>query len=622
MSKRPTYTIEDFEEFLPAEPETDTHGKGETSRRRGVLPSSPNRADVLKRARAYMDTVEPAVEGQHGDQHTFTKVCRIVRGFDLSDDEALEVLDLWNQRCQPSWPHRDLLSKIQGARRYGSEPLGGLLDGDSARISRRREISNISAPIRQSTEEPRAGVKIPDLLTQGNHDTGNADRIKLLHGRNLRYCTEFRKYIHYDGKKWSPDVNGKARKLAKETMITFLQQSFDKDDSKAEAFARSSLNANRINAALELLQCEVPIQATDLDPDPWLLNVENGTLNLRSFELQQHDPTDYITKIVPFFYDPNAKCERFLAFLHQIMGAAEDSGLGELERAERLVRYLQKIFGYAITGAVSEKSVFCFFGPTDAGKTTLLETIRYPIAEYSHQILIDSLMVRHSHESNNSLADLADLRGARFVTTSEGEDGQRLAEAKVKYLSAGMGEIKTCRKYENPITFQASHKLFLDSNYKPVVKGSDDAIWNRLKPIPFTVTIPKERIDRTLGEKLRAEAAGILAWMVEGCRLWKQEGLDQPEEVQAANKEWRDEMDPLPEFLEDCCEIAPTETVQVSTFRKAYEAWADENSDKFFLKRGEFTKRLEQRGFERKQRRHLKKQQRTWIGLTLKEITG
>ena len=147
------------------------------------------------------------------------------------------------------------------------------------------------------------------------------------------------------------------------------------------------------------------------------------------------------------------------------MGVTENSGLGELERAERLVRYLQKTFGYAITGEVSEKAVFCFFGPTDAGKTTLLETIRYPLAEYSHQILIDSLMVRHNQETNNSMADLADLRGSRFVTTSEGEDGQRLAQAKLKYLSAGMGKIKTCRKYENPITFEATHKLFLDSNY-------------------------------------------------------------------------------------------------------------------------------------------------------------
>src|SRR5262249_34456036 len=151
--------------------------------------------------------------------------------------------------------------------------------------------------------------------------------------------------------------------------------------------------------------------------------------------------------------------------------------------------------GYALTADVSERCVWCLFGKGNNGKTTLLETIRSLLAEYSTQVLIDSLMVHRSRESNASLSDLSSLRGARFVTTSEVESGQTLAVAKLKYLTAGMGMIKTCRKYENPFEFEASHKLFLDANHKPRVRGAEDAVWSRLKPIPFSVTIPNHEID-------------------------------------------------------------------------------------------------------------------------------
>src|SRR5437870_6474485 len=136
------------------------------------------------------------------------------------------------------------------------------------------------------------------------------------------------------------------------------------------------------------------------------------------------------------------------------------------------------------------------------------------------QVLIDSLTVHRSRESSTSLSDLADLRGTRFVTTSEAEQGQRLAVGKLKYLTQGMGEIKTCRKYENPIKFTATHKLFLDANHKPIIRGAEKAVWNRLKPVPFTVTISTKEMDKGLLGKLKCEAEGILAWMIDGCRLW------------------------------------------------------------------------------------------------------
>src|ERR1019366_2826305 len=147
-----------------------------------------------------------------------------------------------------------------------------------------------------------------------------------------------------------------------------------------------------------------------------------------------------------------------------------------------------------------EKAVFLLHGKGDNGKTSLLALFLMLLEEYAILLQIDTLMMRQ--ESNNTQADLADLRGARFVMTSETEEGQRLAEGKLKRITQGMGKIKAVRKYENPLEFNESHKLWIDANHLPVIRGIDNAIWNRLHPVPFSVTIPKAEQDRELRGKL------------------------------------------------------------------------------------------------------------------------
>ena len=159
-----------------------------------------------------------------------------------------------------------------------------------------------------------------------------------------------------------------------------------------------------------------------------------------------------------------------------------------------------------------------------------------------------------------------------------------------------MGKIKTARKYENHVTFDATHKLFIDSNYKPIVRANDDASWNRLKLIPFTVTIPKERIDKTLLGELKKEGEGILAWVIEGCLRWQKEGVDDPEEVAAAIGSWRDEMDPLKDFFEDCCELCPEAYCSSSSLWQAYQDWAQANGERYTVSRRTFAERLERMG--------------------------
>lgn len=458
----------------------------------------------------------------------------------------------------------------------------------------------------------------PDLLTQHHNDHGNAERLIALHGRNLRYYNPIKRWLICDGRRWQIDEIRQSYKLAKDAILQFLKQAIEADDKAGEKFARQSLNHQRISAMLASTECEQPIMTADLDQDAYLLNCENGTLDLRDGQLREHRREDHITKLVLVRYKPEAQCPIFIQFLQRIMGDSPDASQADGERAGRLASYLQKVFGYSLTGDVSEKVIFCFFGTGNNGKTTLLEAIRFVLWEFSAQIQIDTLMSYRQRESNASLSDLADLHGARFVTTSEAEQGGRLAEGKLKYLSAGMGSVKTCRKYENPITFRATHKLFIDANHKPIIRGADQAIWNRLKLIPFDVTIPLQEIDKALLEKLKGEAEGILAWMVEGCRRWRTEGLGDPPEVSQASAGWHSEMSMLREFIEDSCVISPEALCPIGDLHKAYQSWAQENGERDTAWLRAFDDELTAKGCRKKRDRVGGKQTRVWQGITLR----
>ena len=437
------------------------------------------------------------------------------------------------------------------------------------------------------------------LLAPPLNDHGNSGRIEILFGEDLRFSYSEKCWFVWDGHRWAKDVNGAAFRLAKKAMLKFLESAIKSGDTTLEKFAKNSLDQGRLVNALASLQCELPIDATEFDTHRHLLNFVNGTVDLRSGALRSHDKSDKITKLIHYHFTPEAQCPRFLTFLERVMGGGPDAGEAALCRSEQLINYLQKALGYSLTGETSEKVVFISIGHGNNGKSTLLDTNRELSSEYASKIMIDSLMAKHSGESANTLTDLADLRGARFVNTSETEYGQRLSEGRLKRITQGMGEIKTCRKYENPITFPETHKLWIDANHLPVISGSENAIWNRLHAIPFTVTIAPEEIDRQLPTKLLAEAEGILAWCVAGAQRWYAEGLGKPAAVSDAVNGWRDDMNTLGPFLEDMCELKPEDSeawVKVSEMWKAYSDWAERNDEKRPLTRQALAAQLDSRG--------------------------
>jgi putative DNA primase/helicase len=377
-----------------------------------------------------------------------------------------------------------------------------------------------------------------DLTTQPLNDYGNGQRLIAVHGQDVRYCPPFKKWLIWDGRRWKLDEANEIRERIHKVMLDFFAQSIKSDDKALIRFASQCLNSHHLSAALREAEPYLAVLPEALDTHPWYLNFLNAMVDLRTGEQLDHEREYLITKLIHHAHNEQAACPRFRKFLERCVGFG-------------LVPFLQKCLGYSLTGITSEKMAFLCLGPTNTGKTTLLALYRDLLDEYATLVMVDALMQKT--EDNNSRADLADLRGARFVMTSESEENTRVREGKLKRITQGQGKVKAVRKFENPIEFEEQCKIWIDANHKPLVYGTDDSIWNRLVPIPFEQRLSPSEIDRTLPAKLREEAEGILAWSVEGSRQWFTEGLTVPQEIESTRNAWRMEMDRIGGFRKECC---------------------------------------------------------------------
>ncbi|MGI9075378.1 MAG: phage/plasmid primase, P4 family [Bryobacteraceae bacterium] len=497
------------------------------------------------------------------------------------------------ERIGPGARNTTLTSLAGKLHRNGTDPsrLGHILqEVNQQRYSPPLKPNEVESIARSVSRYARPGDEHGDsnLLIGGEdsfNDYYNAKRLLIYAGEDILYSPNEKAWFVWGGKRYKKS-NMAAQKLAQEAMFAFLQQATDDWAEDHKKFAIKSLDSNRIESALNSLKPNVAIDPAEFDKNRSLLNFLNGTVDLRTGVLREHSRADRITRLIHHDYVSNTESPTFAAFLKKVLPGMED--------------HVQKAIGYSLTGEVSEKVVFIAHGKTgNNGKTTLLDTIRNLAPEYSTKVMIDSLMVKNGGETNNSLSDLSDLRGARFANTSETESGQRISEGKLKRITQGMGSIKSVRKYENPIEFLETHKLWIDANHLPVIKGTDNAIWNRLRVFPFNVEIPQAEIDRDLPGKLAAEGAGILSWVVEGAKRWYKEGLTNSAAISAAVAEWRDEMDIVGPFVDERCTIDDPETwVEKTTLWNAYVKWCAEKADHCRLDRTGFFAYLLTRGFK------------------------
>jgi putative DNA primase/helicase len=338
----------------------------------------------------------------------------------------------------------------------------------------------------------------------------------------------------------------------------------------------------------------------ELDRDLWLMAVTNGTIDLHTGKLRASERGDLLTKAAPVVYDEDATAPIWGRFLERVL-------------PDSAVRwYVQKAAGYSMTGDVSEQALFFLHGAGANGKSTFLNVLMYTLGDYARQASPDLLMFKYGNEHPTALAD---LRGRRLVTTTEVQEGRRMAEVMVKQLTGG-DRISARRMREDFSEFDPTHKIWLAANHKPVIRGTDHAIWRRIRLIPFTVQIPEAEQNPRLPKELKAEAAGILRWLIEGCLVWQQEGLDPPATVVAAVDEYRDEMDQVGQFIADRCDLDRTAVTTGSVLRKVYEAWCEANGERA-MSTTAFGLRLQEKSVQRGRNRQ---GGRTYEGIGVRDV--
>lgn len=420
-------------------------------------------------------------------------------------------------------------------------------------------------------------------------DLGNAERLVRAYGEIFRYCSEFKKWLLWDGTRWVMDTPAGVKPLAYKTVRNMAVEAQGLTDERRTALIKHSLSSESkraLDAMVSLAEAVrgVPIRQSELDTNPDYLNAVNGTINLKSGLLRHHDPTDYITRRVSVEYNQFAQCPTWEKFIHRIFDGNEET-----------MKYVQKAVGYSLTGSTEEQCIFIPHGGGMNGKSKFLEAIEYILSDYASHCSADTLMVKHTQGGASS--EIARLRGARFVAAVETDEGKRMSESLVKELTGG--DTITARfLFSEHFEFIPTFKMWLACNHKPVIRGTDFAIWRRIKLIPFTVTIPKEEQDKKLGEKLRAEAAGILAWAVKGCMMWREEGLNDTAEIAEATAGYKLEMDSLGTWLDSMCVIVRGAESKASVLYENYKTWAEESGEYVQSMRG-FGQKLGERGFQK-----------------------
>jgi P4 family phage/plasmid primase-like protien len=435
-------------------------------------------------------------------------------------------------------------------------------------------------------------------------EKGNADRLIHRHGRDLRYCWRWHEWFAFDGRRWKTDDTGEVYRRAKETVASIYQEAaLAPDDERRKVVGKHAVRSEsgaKIREMIHLARDQVPVTPTQFDADPWLLNAKNGTIDLRTGELREHRREDLITKLAPVEYDPGAFAPLWEATLERVLPSPA------------LRAFFKKLCGYALAGDTSEHVLPVLYGTGANGKSTILNALLGAAGEYGTQAAPDLLIAkRGSHPT-----ELADLFGMRLVASIEVEDGRKLAESLVKQLTGG-DRVKARRMRQDFWEFEPTHTVFMAVNHKPIVRGTDHAIWRRIRLIPFTETIAAADQDRQLPTKLRAELPGILAWAVEGCLQWQREGLQAPEEVRKATAGYRSEMDILGDFLADRCYRGERLKVAKDELYKAYQLWCDDAGERTESKR-KFGMLLKDRGIE--DGRNAERTQRIWKGIGLSAI--
>ena len=425
-------------------------------------------------------------------------------------------------------------------------------------------------------------------------DTGNALRFRdanagLIHYNHVDGC-----WIYWDGVRWASDENGEIKRRADKMLADMAKDLKEMQDDPAYNAYKKHLSRSRSHRGKEGFIAEarhlegVPVLPSEMDRAGNAFNVRNCLISLKTGRTAEHDKKYMISKLAPVTYDENAKCPRWDRFIEEITCGDKSLQL-----------YLQRMIGYCMTAYTKEQCMFFLYGNGSNGKSVFVDTIAYMLGEYAASCQPETVMMRD--RNNTARGDLARLKGARMVVTSEPNDGCRLDEGIVKQMTGGTENKLTARfLYGREFEFSPEFKIVMNTNYKPVIKGTDNGIWRRVRLIPFTAEFTKENRDPQLIEKLRRELPGILNWAIAGAVGWCKEGLPPCAIIDEAGQEYRSEMDRVQQFLDDCTTRSESSSTQASTLYKCYKAWCSEQGDRFPVGSTKFFMELKRRFKSRK----------------------
>ncbi|MBO6739921.1 MAG: hypothetical protein JJ916_08690 [Phycisphaerales bacterium] len=420
---------------------------------------------------------------------------------------------------------------------------------------------------------------------------GNAKRFVSMFGHDAKYCGVTKRWFVWDTNRWSCDP------LRAEAMAQLSAEEIT--DPKHRRFTCTKRGIEEI-LFLARSGTSMSVSPTDFDADPMLFNCQSGTIDLRTGRQHTHNRSQLLSRISPVRLTKDGACPIWQRFLSTVFAGDE-----------QLIAYIRRVCGYLLTGEVSEQCLFFMHGDGCNGKSVFASVLQHVLGEYARKIPAQILSRSDRSAGEGPSPFLSTLIGARLATSSELEEGQKFAEARIKDLTGG-DRLTSRGLRQDPVEFDPMFKLLLYGNHKPEISGVDHGIWRRIHLIPFRVTIPEAQRDPKLLEKLKGESGAILAWMVRGCLEWQKRGLCPPDAVMHATSSYRTESDTVGRFIEECCDQADGVFVLKGDLHEAYSKWCEGSAEEP-LKKNDFGARVKRSGFTEK-RLH---SGRVWVGLEL-----
>lgn len=443
------------------------------------------------------------------------------------------------------------------------------------------------------------------LLTE----VGAAERMADNYGDRVKYCHDWGKWLIWDGARWDVDRTNSIQSMAVAMIRSIPKEALAMDEETQKAYVKFSRGLEKNNTVGNVLrQAErlVPVLSNSLDANLWQLNCQNGVLDLTTGNLRPHDSGDLNTKRIPVMFEPKAKCPRFDEFLNTVL-------CGNAELIDFIVQYL----GITLTGSIREQCFVVLYGQGDNGKSVLLNIIRALMGDYG-KAAPPNVFLEKKH-GDGIPNDLADLQGARFVVDIETKERIHFNEQRIKAVTGGE-PVKARFLNKEFFEYVPQFKLWIASNHRPTISGTDKGIWRRIRLVPFDAVIPEHKKIKDLDKLIvREELPGILNKALQGCLAWQKAGkLISPEVVRLTTEEYQKDMDILGQFIEECCELGADYLVMKDDLYQAYRVWAAGAGHKFPLTSVVFGTKMKERKLFGERKHSALSGRYSWKGIRLK----